>query len=439
MNKIKSIEFSKDILIFINFLAVVYNASLYLFCTKYIVATGASHSLLENLARIPNSPTKIFFWSITLFALLLGVIYYRGSHESKSEVLFDRFAILEIILMVGVFISLQSSYNGLVLLVFTDIFYSSKDFFAPKDKKYWLSFIILCFGMMLISNYDLLSLIIKIPSLDTYISFLPSSIKILILFLKNFLVSLNIIVFIISMVSFIMYSVTERHNIEEEVKMVSRVNTQLNNYVALTEKIAEDRERKRISREIHDTLGHALTGISAGIDAVMVLIDYDPTIAKKQLSSVSNVVREGIVDVRRSLNKLRPGALEERTLKDALDKVIKEYEDLSKINIDLLYEWDSVDLDSTKEDIIFRVIQETLTNSLRHGHANNVKISMLSGEEFIIDIQDDGVGCEEINYGYGLTQMRERLAIIGGKVTFCNDNGFKTHIEIPKVKGEMDD
>ena len=65
-----------------------------------------------------------------------------------------------------------------------------------------------------------------------------------------------------------------------------------------------------IAREIHDTIGHALTGISAGIDAVTVLIDLDPEHAKKQLSSVSNVVREGIVDVRRSLNKMRPGALE---------------------------------------------------------------------------------------------------------------------------------
>ena len=90
----------------------------------------------------------------------------------------------------------------------------------------------------------------------------------------------------------------------------------------MSEKITEDRERRRIAREIHDTIGHALTGISAGIDAVTVLIDLDPEHAKKQLSSVSNVVREGIVDVRRSLNKMRPGALENRTLKDALEKML---------------------------------------------------------------------------------------------------------------------
>ena len=72
--------------------------------------------------------------------------------------------------------------------------------------------------------------------------------------------------------------------------MVSKVNTELNNYMALSEKIAEDRERKRIAREIHDTLGHALTGISAGLDAVGVLIDIDPNRAKEQ---VKKCIRSG--------------------------------------------------------------------------------------------------------------------------------------------------
>lgn len=64
---------------------------------------------------------------------------------------------------------------------------------------------------------------------------------------------------------------------------MSKSNRELKSYVALSEKIAKDRERKRIARDLHDTVGHALTGIAAGIDAVMVLIDSDPEAAKKQL------------------------------------------------------------------------------------------------------------------------------------------------------------
>ena len=84
---------------------------------------------------------------------------------------------------------------------------------------------------------------------------------------------------------YIMNVLAENHEVEEELAMVSKVNTELNNYMALSEKIAEDRERKRIAREIHDTLGHALTGISAGLDAVGVLIDIDPNRAKEQVKA----------------------------------------------------------------------------------------------------------------------------------------------------------
>ena len=102
---------------------------------------------------------------------------------------------------------------------------------------------------------------------------------------------------------YILSAITERHRIEEELRMASQANRELNSYLALSEKIAEDRERKRIAREIHDTLGHALTGISAGIDAVKVLVDIDTNRAKEQLNNVSVVVRDGIRDVRGSLNK----------------------------------------------------------------------------------------------------------------------------------------
>ena len=212
--------------------------------------------------------------------------------------------------------------------------------------------------------------------------------------------------------------------------------SKLNN-TSIDEKIAEDRERKRIAREIHDTLGHALTGISAGIDAVQVLIDVDTKVAKKQLQSVSAVVRNGIQDVRRSLDKLRPGALEKGSLREALLKMIEDYEILSKMQVELVYEWDQVDLDTAKEDIIIRIIQESITNSLRHGHANHVRIRMTkSNKYYVIEIKEDGIGSEKIQFGYGLTQMRERLGIIGGRVTFSGKKGFETQVLIPKRRGE---
>ena len=434
----KSIFYSKIALMVINLVAIVYNASIYLFATNYVAAKGFSHSLLERLDAIPGSPSLIFWVSISIYGSLLLVMYYRERHPNQLSV-YDKATIIEILLMLVIFSVLHSSYNGLILLVFADIFYGSKEFNSSKDKKYWFSFIILSFSMLLLSNYDLMSLFIKLPSLDTYIRFYPESVRLLLLFGKNFLYSLNIVVFMISLLFYILSAITERHRIEEELRMASQANRELNSYLALSEKIAEDRERKRIAREIHDTLGHALTGISAGIDAVKVLVDIDTNRAKEQLNNVSVVVRDGIRDVRGSLNKMRPGALENNTLKEALIKIIREYEAISNLEIHLRYEWDNIDLDIAKEDIVFRVIQESITNSVRHGHAKTIWIELLEEEEaYVMTIQDDGVGFDELHYGYGLKQMQERLMIIGGSVRFENRDGFYTHIEIPKIGGRHD-
>ena len=434
----KSIFYSKIALMVINLVAIVYNASIYLFATNYVAAKGFSHSLLERLDAIPGSPSLIFWVSISLYGSLLLVMYYRERHPNQLSV-YDKATIIEILLMLVIFSVLHSSYNGLILLVFADIFYGSKEFNSSKDKKYWFSFIILSFSMLLLSNYDLMSLFIKLPSLDTYIRFYPESVRLLLLFGKNFLYSLNIVVFMISLLFYILSAITERHRIEEELRMASQANRELNSYLALSEKIAEDRERKRIAREIHDTLGHALTGISAGIDAVKVLVDIDTNRAKEQLNNVSVVVRDGIRDVRGSLNKMRPGALENNTLKEALIKIIREYEAISNLEIHLRYEWDNIDLDIAKEDIVFRVIQESITNSVRHGHAKTIWIELLEEEEaYVMTIQDDGIGFDELHYGYGLKQMQERLMIIGGNVRFENRDGFYTYIEIPKIGGRHD-
>ena len=113
--------------------------------------------------------------------------------------------------------------------------------------------------------------------------------------------------------------------------------------------------------------------------------------------------------------------------------MLKEFEEVSKLKIDFYYEWDQADLEKTKEDIIFRIIQESITNALRHGKATNVEINMFRDDyKYMIIIQDNGIGCEKISYGYGLKQMQERVAILDGKISFIGDNGFRTMVEFRK-------
>ena len=439
MKQVKGVQYSIILLLLINFLTIIYNGALYIQITNYVISKGQMILLLGELNNISKSPDQIFWYSIIFFVGIIFISTYKMYSTEKKWPIFSKWNLFEIVLMIGVIWSQNLSYNGIILLVFADIFYSSREFQDSDSKRSWIIFIFLSFLMLLLTDYEILSLFIKVPSLSAYIQFYPSSIRGVVLFLENALTSLNVIIFIISLLSYILYVIKEHHNIEEELKMLSRVNTELNHYISLSEKIAEDRERKRIAREIHDTLGHALTGISAGIDAVSVLIDVHPIRAKEQLKNVSNAVREGIKDVRGSLHRLRPGALQNNGLKDALILMISEYESLSKLSVDLKYEWGNIDLDVMQEDTIFRIIQESMTNSVRHGHASKMSIRFMSEDNNIIVLHDNGIGFDDLQIGYGLKQMRERVSILGGSIHFENRKGFYTKIVFPKIGGEVYD
>ncbi len=414
-------------LILINFVALMYDASLYLLVTNYVLQRDLSTYLLQKLNVVPGN-VHVMYWSTAiLYGVLVLLIFYRHKHQENkhSELLL----LSELFIIILLFWLTNASYNGLIFLAFADIFFFTKDPGVIKNQFYWGSFAVVAGIILLLSNDKLLAIFVTLPSLDVYINTLPTNLAVLAGAIRNLLVTLNIVAFTWALFTYVVYMTNKQRNIEEELRMMDRANLELKSYIEVAEENAEIRERKRISREIHDTLGHALTGISAGIDAVLVLVDMDKESAKKQLHNLSEIVRQGIVDVRRSLNKMRPGALEELTLKASLQALIKPYTKIANLTIELDYQWGEVDFEKTTEIVIFRAIEEAITNSIRHGQAQHIYLKLTHDEtHYYVAISDNGRGCPNIKYGFGLTQMQERLATIGGKVSYQGDDGFKIKI-----------
>ena len=105
---------------------------------------------------------------------------------------------------------------------------------------------------------------------------------------------------------------------------LQKANQRLEQYAEESVKMTETRERNRLAREIHDTLGHALTGIITGIEACETLMDVAPEATKVQLGAIAEVARQGMTDVRRSVKALRPDALEKFNLEEALTQTMEE-------------------------------------------------------------------------------------------------------------------
>lgn len=417
-----------------NFFMITCYAMIFMFSTNYIIANNLSRDFLSSLNYIPENPGLIFFETLILFScviVLMNFFDYR-----VKEYPFENLLFLSIETILGFFImkSLYFSYNGIIYLIFCDAL------FRFKENKYvkWLTIPLSL--LLIISNYDFFNALFPLVNADAYFEVYTSTTRGLLQVGINFLDIINLLFFILFLMIYIANEVQENERMTQELIMVHQVNHELENYAAVSEKIAEDKERKRLAREIHDTLGHALTGIAAGVDACIAMIDINPEATKKQLMVISKVVRQGIVDVRNSLNKLRPGALEQHGFKGAIENMIEEFTSVSDLTISLDYRLDKVDFENTKEDILFRVIQESVTNAVRHGDATHIDISLyIEDNSLYLKIQDNGQGCEEIHYGFGLKQMKERLGMINGKVAYDGHHGFLTIVTIPLQEGELYD
>lgn len=417
-----------------NFFMITCYAMIFMFSTNYIIANNLSRDFLSSLNYIPENPGLIFFETLILFScviVLMNFFDYR-----VKEYPFENLLFLSIETILGFFImkSLYFSYNGIIYLIFCDAL------FRFKENKYvkWLTIPLSL--LLIISNYDFFNTLFPLVNADAYFEVYTSTTRGLLQVGINFLDIINLLFFILFLMIYIANEVQENERMTQELIMVHQVNHELENYAAVSEKIAEDKERKRLAREIHDTLGHALTGIAAGVDACIAMIDINPEATKKQLMVISKVVRQGIVDVRNSLNKLRPGALEQHGFKGAIENMIEEFTSVSDLTISLDYRLDKVDFENTKEDILFRVIQESVTNAVRHGDATHIDISLyIEDNSLYLKIQDNGQGCEEIHYGFGLKQMKERLGMINGKVAYDGHHGFLTIVTIPLQEGELYD
>lgn len=417
-----------------NFFMITCYEMIFMFSTNYIIANNLSRDFLSSLNYIPENPGLIFFETLILFSCVIVLMNFFD-HRVK-EYPFENLLFLSIETILGFFImkSLYFSYNGIIYLIFCDAL------FRFKENKYVKWLIIPLSLLLIISNYDFFNTLFPLVNADAYFEVYTSTTRGLLQVGINFLDIINLLFFILFLMIYIANEVQENERMTQELIMVHQVNHELENYAAVSEKIAEDKERKRLAREIHDTLGHALTGIAAGVDACIAMIDINPEATKKQLMVISKVVRQGIVDVRNSLNKLRPGALEQHGFKGAIENMIEEFTSVSDLTISLDYRLDKVDFENTKEDILFRVIQESVTNAVRHGDATHIDISLyIEDNSLYLKIQDNGQGCEEIHYGFGLKQMKERLGMINGKVAYDGHHGFLTIVTIPLQEGELYD
>ncbi len=223
-----------------------------------------------------------------------------------------------------------------------------------------------------------------------------------------------------------------RIQIEQLAGELREANRKLSEYAIQVEELATIRERNRLAREVHDSLGHYLTTVNVQIEAARATLSTDPAKASEALNKAQKLTREGLSEVRRSVAALRAGPMDNRNLIDAIDTLVDETRE-SGMNVNLAVAGTARALPPQVEMTLYRAAQEGLTNVRKHAMATQAGVLVAFEEGCVrLSIRDDGdAGDETEGEGLGLMGLRERAALLGGSVRTRREGGFVLEVEIP--------
>lgn len=434
MESNKNLNYISLFMIFINFTIIVFISEI-MTITLYKISSGfMARDFLDQITVIPWKPQNITIISIGAYIILISLIILKKKYiDSLKKWQIAVLLLCEIFLSVAIMTALNMSYNGIMLFIMADLVTNTKD----KNNK--IIFLVLMIIIYILSVYDFISLKIRMVSFESFLFYYNANMRSYLMELRSILSTINIIVFIVYMIVLIQDQMRENEKITSLNKKLNLaneklevMNVQLKDYAVKIESMAETRERNRLAREIHDTLGHALTGISVGIDACLTTIDISTEVTKKQLNVIADVARQAIKDVRRSVKKLRPDALESSGLEDALNNMISQISKVTKTEVFFNANIKSLKFGHDEEDTIYRIVQEGITNAIRHGQATEIYINMVRRDKQLnITIRDNGKGCANITKGFGLRHIEERVKLLNGTLEYDGSDSFLITVNIP--------
>ncbi|HZK18681.1 MAG TPA: sensor histidine kinase [Clostridia bacterium] len=210
---------------------------------------------------------------------------------------------------------------------------------------------------------------------------------------------------------------------------------------------AQEEERRRVAREIHDGPAQSMANIVMRAEFCLKLLEHEPDRVKEELVSLQDLVRLSLQDVRKIIFDLRPMVLDDLGLVPAIKRYLTNYEEQHTIDTKFLFFGEQTRLTLSLEVALFRIIQESLNNVSKHSKASQVIIKLeILPNKVNIHIKDNGCGfdLDEVmnnseKEGYGLMGMQERVELLDGelKITTAPGKGAEINLSVPRMENTV--
>ncbi len=209
---------------------------------------------------------------------------------------------------------------------------------------------------------------------------------------------------------------------------------------------AQEEERKRIARELHDETGQTLTALAVGLGGVEETIVQNAELAQYQVSALKIMMMRAIDSLRQFVSDLRPSVLDDMGLVSALRWLAQQFEERTKMQVEVEVVGAKRRLPSQVETVLFRIAQEALNNVGRHAHATHTTVRLeFVDSTLVLSVVDNGcgfavdqvLGARPVRRAWGLLGIQERVALVGGKFKIDSTPGKGTEliVQIPTPPG----
>ena len=220
------------------------------------------------------------------------------------------------------------------------------------------------------------------------------------------------------------------------VSQLSEVNVRFQNHAVLSREWFLNQERYRIARELHDTMGHTLTGLVVKLQVVEALANLDPDRLVQEIELACAITREAMQEIRTVVSSLR-GPISSAQRGPALWTTLCEnFAACTGVRVKMDFGDDlEPEVDETVNAVFYRFIQEALTNAYRHGAATTIDVATWRREGALLArVSDNGRGVVMLEEGFGLMGIRERVTELGGEMAWRSEyyEGFDIVIGIPR-------
>ncbi len=238
--------------------------------------------------------------------------------------------------------------------------------------------------------------------------------------------------------------------LQDAIINLSNKNIAFQDYVEVSKSRSAEEERNRITRELHDLVGHSLTNIIMLMNATRIILPEVPGRlgeASEMVEQARDQADSALQECRKILYQLRATKQEGPTGLQAVAILAKSFSETTHVDVTLSFGNISTSCGEWIDNVIYRIVQEGLTNAIKHGKASKITVSLWIDEKsVIVSVRDNGIGAGEIVEGLGLKGMRERIAKFSGSLDIQGkiDSGFLLVARIPleataKMEGDVNE